>query len=128
MSHKSSIHFLGRIEDEKLTALLSGAIALTYTPVFEGFGIPILEAFQCQTAVITSNVTSMPEVAGGGAILCDPFNIESIAEAMVKISADKALRSKLIQLGSNRVKDFSWDKSATLLWESILKTIETNES
>lgn len=128
LSHKSSIHFLGRMEDEKLTALLSGATALTYTPVFEGFGIPILEAFQCQTAVITSNVTSMPEVAGGAAILCDPFNIESIAEAMVKISTDKALRSRLIQLGSNRVKDFSWDKSATLLWESILKTIEVNES
>jgi len=128
LTHKKSIHFLGRIDDEELSILLSGAIALTYIPVFEGFGIPILEAFQCETAVITSKVTSMPEVAGGAALLCDPFKTGEIAEAMERLSSDASLRSNLINQGSERAKHFSWDKSSTLLWESMVKTMEANGS
>ena len=92
---------------------------MTYIPYFEGFGIPILEAFKCETAVITSNITSMPEVAGDAAILIDPFDIDSIANAMNTIYIDKLARRSLIDKGKERVKQFSWQKTANKLWNTI---------
>jgi len=99
---------------------------MTYISYFEGFGIPILEAFSAGVPVITSNVTSMPEVAGDAAILVDPFDINDIAEAMNNITENESLRKDLIQKGYERRKKFSWDQSAKNLWQSIEKTIETS--
>ena len=76
------------------------------------FGIPILEAFACGTAVITSNCSSMPEVAGDAALYVDPVSTESIAQAMVKISNDEQLRLKLIAAGKERNKQFTWKRTA----------------
>ena len=90
-----------------------------YVSYFEGFGIPILEAFRCDTPVITSNVTSMPEVAQDAALLVDPFNEDSIAEAMAKM-LDKDVRQELIAKGRRRVQDFSWDKTAETIWNSLV--------
>lgn len=123
LAAKEDVIFPGRMEDNELANTLSAATALTYLPYFEGFGIPILEAFQAHTAVITSNVTSMPEVANGAAILCDPRNIEEIAKAMHEVNANTHKREEMIQRGTLRAKDFSWQRSADLLWESITKTI-----
>jgi glycosyltransferase involved in cell wall biosynthesis len=123
LEFKEDIIFLGRLNDEKLSKLIASSIALTYVPFFEGFGIPILEAFNCHTPVITSNVSSMPEVAADAALICDPNNFEEIANCMIKIAEDPSLAESLTLKGIERCKNFSWDKTAKLLWESILKTI-----
>lgn len=123
LMHKNDILFVGRVEDEELSDLLAASLALTYIPHFEGFGIPILEAFQCQTAVITSTNTSLPEVAQNAALLCDSNNANEIAEAMLKIAENSSLRIDLIEKGSQRAKDFSWDLSAQKLWNSVEKCL-----
>lgn len=125
MKHKDDVVFTGRLSNEDLKNVLGSALALTYVPYFEGFGIPILEAMNCDTPVITSNVTSMPEVAGDAALLVDPFSEQSIAEAMIYIHKDEDMRSDLIKKGIERRKEFSWDRTANLLWESIEKTMKS---
>lgn len=124
MKHKSEVHFLGRQEDEDLAMLLASAKALTYLPYFEGFGIPILEAFQSAVPVITSNASSMPEVAQDAALYAKPTNAKEIAKQMKRIQTDEELRRELIQKGKKRAQAFSWDKTADLLWQSILKTLD----
>ncbi|MFT6165356.1 MAG: glycosyltransferase involved in cell wall biosynthesis [Vicingaceae bacterium] len=124
MTYKEDVCFMGRLSDEELSVALSSALALTYLPYFEGFGIPILEAFQTETAVITSNVTSMPEVAADAAILCDPKKVSQIADAMLLIANQSEKRTDLIEKGKLRKQDFSWEKSANLLWNSIEKTLK----
>jgi glycosyltransferase involved in cell wall biosynthesis len=96
-----------------------------YVSYFEGFGIPILEAFNCETAVITSNVTSMPEVAGDAAMLVDPFSVKSIYEGMAELAASPDLREDLIERGRIRRQAFSWQKTSDLLWNSIEKALNT---
>jgi glycosyltransferase involved in cell wall biosynthesis len=125
MQFKQDVVFLGRQSVENLRYLYAGAHALTFVPYFEGFGIPILEAFNAGTAVITSNITSMPEVAGDAALLCDPFSVNSISNAMVTITNDHALRQALIQKGKERAKLFSWDVTAENLWKSIEKVMRS---
>lgn len=120
---KEDILFLGRMEDEQLAKVLGAALSLTYLPYFEGFGIPILEAFQAKVPVITSNVTSMPEVAQNAALLCPPKAVEEIAQCMQSLFENESLRQKLIADGAQRARDFSWDKTAGLLWGSIEKTL-----
>jgi glycosyltransferase involved in cell wall biosynthesis len=124
MKAKEDVVFTGRLSNEELNNLLGSALALTYVPYFEGFGIPILEAMNCDTPVITSNVTSMPEVASDAAILVDPFSVESIATGMNRIYNEPTLRQELIEKGRIRKLEFSWDKTAKLLWESIEKTLK----
>lgn len=123
MKQKDDVVFTGRLSTEDLKNVLGSAFALTYVPYFEGFGIPILEAMNCDTPVITSNITSMPEVARDAALLVDPFSVESIANAMLCIYKDEDLRNKLIQKGRKRKMDFSWDKTANALWKSIEKAV-----
>ncbi len=123
MEFKNEIIFTGRLAPEILNELLASSLALTYVSLFEGFGIPIVEAFYAETAVITSNITSMPEVAGDAALLVDPFSITSIANAMHKIDTDNELRLSLIEKGKLRRLNFSWDKTAEKLWNSIEKIL-----
>lgn len=123
MKHKEDVIFTGRLSNSDLNNVLASALALTYVPYFEGFGIPILEAMSCETPVITSNVTSMPEVAADAALLVDPFSIDSIAGAMIYLYKDEGMRNTLITKGNKRVQDFNWDKTADALWDSMMKTI-----
>jgi len=123
LKSKEDVLFVGRMSPEKLKNLYGASLALAFVPYFEGFGIPIIEAMNCETAVITSNRTSMPEVAKDAALLVDPFSVPSISDAMIKIYDDKELRSELIEKGKQRAKDFSWDKTANSFWESIEKVI-----
>ena len=102
-----------------MTQLTGAARALVYASLFEGFGIPILEAFHAETAVITSNVTSMPEVAGEAALLVDPHREEDIAEAMRALWQDDDLRNRLIDKGRTRRECFSWQQTADKLWQTI---------
>ena len=126
MKRRDEVVFSGRLGFNELTKVVGSALALTYVSYFEGFGIPIMEAFYAGTPVITSNVTSMPEVAGGAALLIDPFSIESISNAMQLISSDEKLRKSLIEKGNERRNLFTWQKSADRLWESIEKAIHSN--
>ena len=124
MQFKKEVIFVGRLNDEELAQVMGAAEALTYLPYFEGFGIPILEAFQAEVPVITSNVTSMPEVAKGAAMLCNPKDTDAIANAMLKMEQSTELKKELIEKGKKRATDFSWEKTAELLWASMLKTID----
>ena len=123
MKFKDEVIFLGRRSAEELCQLMASSLALVYVSYFEGFGIPILEAFACGTAVITSNVTSMPEVAGDAAILVDPFSVDEIADAMEQVSSDEDFRNNLIEKANIRKDKFSWDVTANQLWKSVEKLI-----
>jgi glycosyltransferase involved in cell wall biosynthesis len=126
MKFSDEVVFSGRLNSDELVQVLGASLALTYVSYFEGFGIPIAEAFRCGVPVITSNVTSMPEVAGDAAMLIDPFDPGSIARAMDKIANDEGFRQDLIKKGENRKNIFNWDRTAGLLWESIEKAIKTS--
>lgn len=119
MHHKADVIFTGRVPNDTLQQLLGSALALTYVPFFEGFGIPILEAMYADIPVITANTTSMPEVGGDAVLLADPFQPQSIAEQMIKLSQDESLRQLLIEKGRIQRQQFSWDRTAGLLWESV---------
>jgi len=123
MEHADEVIFTGRLTSEELRLILGASLALTYVSYFEGFGIPIVEAFRTHIPVITSNVTSMPEVTGDAGLFVDPLDPESIAEAMIKISADENLRRELIRKGDLRKDLFTWQKTADRLWDSIVKAI-----
>ncbi len=124
LEYKNDVIFTGRVTDEELAGLMASALALTYVSYFEGFGIPILEAFHCDTPVITSNVTSMPEVAGSAAMLVDPFSITSILDAMLKIASDDNFRQRLIISGKEQRQKFSWQQTADKLWQCVEKAME----
>jgi len=123
MKHQDNIVFTGRLDDEELRCVLGAALALTYVPYFEGFGIPILEGFKSGIPVITSNVTSMPEVAGKAALMINPFSVDSIKEGMIQMTSDSDLRASLVRSGAERLSLFSWEKTADKLWDSIEKAI-----
>ena len=123
MNFSDDVIFTGRLNADHLHMVLGSALGLTYVSYFEGFGIPIVEAFRCGTPVITSNVTSMPEVAGEAALLVNPFDPESIALAMYKIHQYETLRNELGERGYQRKDLFTWQKTADRLWNSIEKTI-----
>jgi glycosyltransferase involved in cell wall biosynthesis len=124
LKYKADIVFTGRLDSENLNNVISSALAMTYVSNFEGFGIPILEAFHCETPLITSNITSMPEIAGDAALYIEPDSPESIAEAMQKIATNEDLRQELIIKGRIRKELFSWQRSADLLWKCVEKVME----
>jgi glycosyltransferase involved in cell wall biosynthesis len=123
LQFKKDVLFIGRLGIHKLKEVMASALSLVFVPYFEGFGIPILEAMYCEVPVITSNITSMPEVAGNAGLLVDPFSIDSIKEGMLKIYKDENLRRHLIENGRIQREKFSWDKTAEALWNCIEKTI-----
>lgn len=128
MQFKNEVIFTGRLFNKDLNLVLGAAIALTYVSTFEGFGIPILEAFNCDVPVITSNLTSLPEVAADAALYVDPYSVTSIANAMQILATDEETRTTLIERGRIRRKEYSWQKTADLLWQSIEKTINSQQS
>ena len=106
------VHILGFAPDEDLPALYTGARALLAVSLYEGFGLPILEAMACGTAVITSDLSSLPEVAGSAGILVNPLDTDAISAAMMRLLTDAALRRQLVAAGIEHVKRFSWAKTA----------------
>lgn len=124
MTFAQDVRFLGRLSAEELSQVMASALALVYATLFEGFGIPIVEAFNAETAVITSNVTSMPEVAGDAALLVDPNSVEQISDAMTQLATNENMRQELIQKGREQRKLFSWDQTAQRLWDCVMKSIE----
>lgn len=125
MKYKDLVFFTGRLETDEIKNVMGSAAALTYVSYFEGFGIPIVEAFRCGAPVISSNVTSMPEVCGDSALLVNPFQPKDIARAMHSLVTDQILAKELIAKGFKRAEIFTWDKSAVRLWNCIEKVIQS---
>lgn len=125
--YASHIHFVGRKEGDELNKILSRAKALLFPSLFEGFGIPIIEAMSAGTPVISSHASCMPEIAGDAAILLSPSNVEAWVNAMRSIEENE-VRESWIEKGLNRAKDFSWDTSAEKLWNNIEKTANVSAS
>ncbi len=109
------VHFIGFADEADLPALYNGAYCCAFPSLYEGFGLPILEAMSCGTPVITSNVSSLPEVAGDAAITVNPYDIDALTHAIKKVMDDQNLYQTLVQKGFERAKLFSWDKSARQL-------------
>lgn len=118
--YQSEIHFLHDIEEEA-KLLMASADALTYVSLFEGFGIPILEGFSTGIPVITSNVSSMPEVAGDSAILVNPKEPKSIAHGMTQLIKNTSLRNQLISKGLARKEQFNWENTADIIYEQLIQ-------
>ncbi len=121
LQFRNDVLFFGPQSPENIKGVLGAARALILASKFEGFGIPVLEAMHCNVPSIISNSTSLPEVGGNAALYIDPFSIESINNAMMKIANDSNLRNELIENGKIHRENFSWDKTADKLWESVLK-------
>ena len=119
MRHSDSVEFTGRLMVDDLRLAIGGAQALAFVPYFEGFGIPMVEAMNCHTPIITSNKTSMPEVAEDAAWYIDPFSVESIANALNLVANDKQFREALSAKAEQRKELFSWDSTAQKLYECI---------
>ena len=124
MTAKDDIVFTGRVSDDELVHLLGSAFALTFVPTFEGFGLPIVEAFQSEVPVICSKTTSMPEVAGNAALLVDPLNVQDIAEKMNLLWSDQFLKVELIERGRLQKNLFTWKHTSELLYKSLQECIK----
>jgi glycosyltransferase involved in cell wall biosynthesis len=107
--------FPGYVADEDLPALYSAASAFAYPSLYEGFGLPVLEAMACGVPVITSSVSCLPEVAGGAAVLVDPLDVNDIADALGRVLTDVGLRAELVAKGRARAAQFTWAKAARQL-------------
>ncbi len=125
MRFKEDVVFTGRLPIEELHQVLGAALALTFVPYFEGFGIPVIEGMSAGIPVICSNTTSLPEVGGNAVLYADPFVVSQIKDAMVQIASDETLREELIQKGKKQLQQFSWDKTADHLWGSIQICLNT---
>lgn len=120
---RQQVRFLGFVSTDSLAALYRLARAFVFPSLYEGFGLPPLEAMASGTPVITSNISSLPEVVGDAALLIDPLNADEIADAMVRVLTDEPLRRELIARGFERVKQFSWDRSVRRTHEIYMDVI-----
>ncbi len=119
------VHLPGRVDEADLPALYSGARMLAMPSLYEGFGLPVLEAMACGTPVITSDRSSLPEVGGSAALLVDPYDSEAIGDAVLKLETDPASRQGMIEAGFAQARKFSWERAARQL-KTIYDTLLAN--
>ena len=124
-SIKPNLRFPGYVSNNDLAALYGAAFVFLYPSIRESFGIPMLEAMACGTPIIAGNTSAMPEIAGEGAILVDPFSERSIAEKILQLEDDEQLYNTQVAYGLERVKLFSWQRSAEALLK-IYKEVSGN--
>jgi len=124
MPFKEEVKWVGYMNVDELSKVIGGAYALVYASLFEGFGIPILEALQCNVPAIVSNTSSMPEVAGDAALLVDPTDAQDIADKMALLYKDEVLRTKLIAAAPAQVAKFNWDATAAKLWDCMMQCVK----
>lgn len=110
---ENKVRFLGRVSESELITLYSLADIFAFPSFFEGFGIPPLEAMACGAPVITSNTSSLPEVAGDATLLVDPHDIHAIAQAITQLMENEALREDLRQKGYARAQHYTWSQAAS---------------
>lgn len=121
MPYKEDVKWVGYKNVDELSKIIGGAYAIVYASLFEGFGIPILEALKCNVPAIVANTSSMPEVAGDAALLVNPQDVDDIANKMEQLYKDETLRAKLIAAAPEQTKKYTWDKAAAVLWDNIIK-------
>jgi glycosyltransferase involved in cell wall biosynthesis len=119
-STRGRVHLAGYIAEEDKAALLSGAEALVYPSLYEGFGFPLLEAQVCGTPVMAANSSSLPEISAGSALFVDPLDVDEISRAMRLIVEDSFLRQELVEKGYENARRFDWQKTA----EKVLNVLE----
>lgn len=122
--HRNRIHTMGFVANDDLCALLSTADALVWPSLWEGFGLPPLEAMACETPVLSSNVSSLPEVIGEAGLLVDPHSVDDISRGMLRLAKDEKLRDRLQKMGLKRARAFSWKRTAQGVLESYHKALE----
>jgi glycosyltransferase involved in cell wall biosynthesis len=120
----SNVFFTGYVEDADLPALYSGANLFVYPSLYEGFGLPPIEAMACGTPVVTSQGTSLSEVVGSAAVLADPQDSESIADAILRVAQSDSLRADLRQAGIARARCFTWDNATEQTWRILSREAE----
>jgi glycosyltransferase involved in cell wall biosynthesis len=116
-----AVVFTGTVSNADLAALYRGALAFVFPSLYEGFGLPPLEAMACGVPVLTSNVCAIPEVVADAALLVDPRSTDAIAQGMIRIVEDSALRDSLKRKGFLRAKAYSWDETARKVQEILQK-------
>jgi glycosyltransferase involved in cell wall biosynthesis len=120
--YREDLMLTSYLEEKELANLTASAYALVYPSLWEGFGVPVLEAMQCGIPVITSTESAMQEIAGDAALYVKPEDHNDIAEKMMRLYKDEESRSALVKKGLQRSVDYDWDRSAELLWDAIQRT------
>jgi alpha-1,3-rhamnosyl/mannosyltransferase len=116
----SRVMHLGHVPDEDLAGLYCGAVAFVFPSLYEGFGLPVLEAMACGCPVVTSDRASMPEVGGESVLYCrDPQNPAAWAELLCRVAGDADLRKRLQHMGPARAEAFSWEQTARTTWKVL---------
>jgi glycosyltransferase involved in cell wall biosynthesis len=123
--HKAKEHviFLGYLTVHELALLYNAAEIFAYPSLYEGFGLPPIEAMACGTPVLVSNVASLPEVCGPAALYCDPLDVEHIAEQLQKLLSDKQLQRRLVEKGKHQIQTYTWNNTAAKLLELFNETM-----
>ncbi len=116
------VHLTGHVPDETLPALYAGAMVFAFPSLYEGFGLPPLEAMASGVPVLTGNQTSLPEVVGNAGVMVDPYDVDAIADGLLGLVEDENLRTRLISIGDERARQFSWDVTAEKTW-SVLQSV-----
>lgn len=122
--YRSDVLLTGYVPEDELASLLASAYALVYPSLFEGFGVPVIEAMKCGVPVLTSEETAMEEAAGDAGLYFNPNNHQDIAEKMMLIYKDESLKKQLIENGKRNVEKYDWERSADQFWKSILKAAQ----
>ena len=116
---RSKIHYFLPVSEKEKLYLIEKAFAFVYPSFYEGFGLPVLEAMELGTPVLTSNISSLPEVAGNAAIYANPYSIQEISNGMQRLFEDQKLRKKLSQNGKKQAANFTWERSAEIVLQCM---------
>jgi glycosyltransferase involved in cell wall biosynthesis len=122
--YRNDIITTGYFSESKLAQLTASAYAMVYPSLFEGFGVPVLEAMKSEIPVLTSANSSMQEIGGEAALYFDPLSVKDMADQLMLIYKDEDLRNSLIQKGKQRAGEFNWQRTACLVWQCIEKTVQ----
>jgi alpha-1,3-rhamnosyl/mannosyltransferase len=118
------VRYLGYVDEQDLPALTAGAVAHAYPSLYEGFGFPLAQAMACGVPSITSNVSSMPEVAAGSALLVDPHSESEIREALLKMLTSATLRAQLGGIGKlHALQHYTWEQAARQSWDFFERVV-----
>jgi len=120
---RQDVRFFGFVPDRTLACLYRLASVFAFPSLYEGFGLPPLEAMACGTPVVTSNVSSLPEVVGDAALLVDPYDVGALSDALARVLCDEGLRRQLVARGYARAGRFSWERSVRAIHDGYMRAL-----